>query len=99
MYVGIDGDTVYYSNDGGVNLSSGGFPGGHFCRVARAWRSVRVVPPMWPANPTGGVVYAMIGAADGIEYAAMFDSFDAGVTWNPGTVLGAHDSLVYLGGR
>ena len=29
----------------------------------------------------------MIGASDGIEYANMFASFDAGATWNPGTVL------------
>ena len=29
----------------------------------------------------------MIGASDGVEYAGMFQSFDAGTTWDAGTVL------------
>ena len=64
------------------------FPGG---TIVQGRQSLAIGPvvasPQGPSPSVGGVVYAMIGASDGLEYAGMFASFDAGGTWNPGTVL------------
>ena len=89
VYVAIDGSTVYYSNNGGQSFSPAVFPGIHFSQGRQSLATgPKVVSPYGPSNnPPGGVVYAMIGAGDGAEYVDMFESFNAGVTWNPGTVL------------
>ena len=89
VYVGIDGDAVYYSNDGGLTFHKASFPGVNFLEGRQSLAvGPPVLPPLGPANPPlGGAVYAMIGASSGIEYASLFNSFDAGMTWSPGTVL------------
>jgi hypothetical protein len=87
VYVGIDSSNVYYSNDGGASFHPANFPGGHIVQGRQSLAiGPRVGPFIGPNNPTGGAVYAMIGSSDGIEYAGMFESFDAGNTWNPGTI-------------
>src|SRR5262249_46955536 len=79
---------VFFSNNGGVSFTAATFPGGAFSQGRQSLATGPVVgPPKGPTNPPGGVVYAMMGAADGIEYAKLAVSFNAGVTWNPGTVL------------
>ena len=70
------------------------FPACTLSRVARAWRRVPVGFPLGPVNPTGGVVYAMIGAGDGVEYAGMFVSFDAGATLECGHGAHADDTVL-----
>ncbi len=88
VYVGIDQLNVYYSNDGGATFNPAIFPGNQIFQGRQSLAiGPRVGPPTGPSNPTGGVVYAMIGSDDGLEYAKMFASFNAGAIWNPGTVL------------
>ncbi len=88
VYVGIDSNTVYYSNDGGATWHPASFPGAHIVQGRQSLAiGPRVGPNIGPANPTGGAVYAMIGASDGVEYAGMFVSFDSGASWNAGTIL------------
>ena len=89
VYVAIDTDAVYSSNDGGATFKRAVFPGVNFNQGRQSLAvGPSVPPPLGPPAPApGGVAYAMIGAGDGIEYASMFASFDAGATWNPGTVL------------
>ena len=88
IYVAIDSNNVYYSNNGGTTFHAAVFPGG---TLQQGRQSIAIGPPVGPptgpSNPPGGVVYAMVGASDGLEYAGMFASFDAGADWNPGTVL------------
>ena len=45
-----------------------------------------------------GTVYALIGAADGIEFAGFYNSIDAGVTWTKATVPSAPVGLSTLDG-
>ena len=88
MYVAIDSSAIYYSNNGGQTFRAAAFPGGHIVQGRQSLATGPIVGfPIGPVNPTGGVVYAMIGAGDGVEYAGMFVSFDAGASWNAGTVL------------
>jgi hypothetical protein len=89
VYVAIDTDAVYSSNDGGRTFHKALFPGVNFIEGRQTLAVGPSVPPPNgpPAPAPGGVVYAMIGAGDGNEYANMFDSFDAGASWLPGTVL------------
>ena len=88
IYVGIDGDNVFYSNNGGLSFNSAALPGGH---ISQLRQSIGIGPkvgsPQGPNNPTGGAVYAMIGSSTGDDYAGLFVSFDAGHTWNPNTIL------------
>ncbi len=88
VYVAIDSQTIYFSNNGGTTFQAAVFPGS---RVIQGRQSLAIGPkvglPFGPVSPTGGAVYAIIGAPDGIEYAAMYQSFDAGTTWNAGSVL------------
>src|SRR5208337_4480877 len=74
VYVGIDTNTVYYSNDAGGSFHPAVFPGAHLVqgRQSLAVGPKITQPNIGPPNPTGGVVYAMIGAGDGVEYAGMF---------------------------
>ncbi len=89
VYVAIDSSNVYYSNNGGVTFQAANFPGAKLVQGRQSLAVGPVVPsPLGPSSPVGGVVYAMIGASDGLEYGGMFASFDAGATWNSGgTVL------------
>jgi hypothetical protein len=88
VYVGIDSGGIYYSNNGGQSSHAAVFPGAH---IVQGRQSLATGPkvgfPIGPVNPTGGVVYAMIGAGDGVEYAGLFVSFDAGASSNAGTIL------------
>lgn len=90
VYVAIDADAVYYSHNGGGTFTPASFPG---VRFLEGRQSLAVGPPapstLGPSPAVGGVVYAMVGALDGIEYGGLFNSFDAGATWGPGTVLSA----------
>src|SRR5438309_1082927 len=78
VYVGIDSNTVYYSNDGGATFKAAVFPGGHISQGRHSLASGPKVPaPIGPsANPPGGAVYAMIGSSDGVEFVNMFETFD-----------------------
>ena len=88
VYVGIDSNTVYASNDGGSTWHAASLPGAHIVQGRQSLAiGPRVGPNIGPSNPTGGAVYAMIGASDGVEYAGMFVSFDSGASWNAGTIL------------
>ena len=89
VYVAIDSATIYYSHNGGVTFTAATFPGIHLSEGRQSLATGPIVPPpIGPSNnPPGGVVYAMIGASDGAEYIDMFESFNAGATWDPGTVL------------
>ncbi len=88
VYVGVDTNTVYYSNDGGVTFHPAIFPGAHIEQGRQSLAvGPAVPPPNGPASPVG-IVYAMVGAADGVEYGGLFFSFDGGLHWNPGSVLG-----------
>ena len=71
VYVGVDSSTVYYSNDGGQTFHARPFPERTSTRAAKALPLV-LQSSAGPAKSEGGVVYAMIGAVDGIEYAGMF---------------------------
>ena len=84
VYVAIDTSTVYYSNNGGQTFTAAPFlgPGRDSLAIGPA-----VGLPNGPASPTGGAVYAMLGAQDGSEYADLFVSFDSGITWNPQTIM------------
>src|SRR5579872_3950578 len=68
VYVAIDTDDVYYSNNGGKTFSPANFPGG---TIQQGRDSIaigpKVGPPIGPSNPTGGAVYVMVGASDGAE--------------------------------
>ena len=85
LYVAVDGDSVYYSNDGGSMFHTAALPG-----LPQGRQSLAVGPPVGPPNgpasPPGGAVYAMLGTLDGGPFAGMFVSFDAGATWNPETL-------------
>jgi hypothetical protein len=87
VYVSIDGNNIYYSNNGGSTFNGALFSGGSVSQ-GRASLAVGppVGPPAGPSNPPGGIVYAMIGAADGAEYTQLFVSFNAGTAWNPDTI-------------
>jgi len=88
VYVAIDSNAIYVSNNGGKSFKAAIFPG---TKVTQGRQSLTIGPkvgiPLGPNNPTGGAVYVMIGAADGVEYAAMYQSFDSGMTWDAGSVL------------
>ncbi len=96
IYVAIDGSAssysiggnIYVSNNGGQTFTAANFRGGVGVQGRQSIGIGPPVPaPIGPsANPPGGAVYAMIGAPDGAEYLNMFESFDAGTTWNPGTI-------------
>ena len=84
VYVAIDTSTVYSSSDGGQTFSPAPFVGQGRDSLAIG---PKVGSPKGPATPTGGAVYAMLGAADGSEFADLFVSFDSGITWNPQSIM------------
>ena len=86
VYVAIDGENVYYSNNGGLTFTGAALTGS----VGQGRDSLAVGPPegppLGPSNAPG-VVYAMVGAADGAEYIDLFVSFTGGSSWDPATIL------------
>src|SRR5579872_2458497 len=66
VYVAIDTSTVYSSSDGGQTFNPAPFVGQGRDSLAIG---PKVGAPKGPATPTGGAVYAMLGAADGSEFA------------------------------
>lgn len=82
VYVAIDSFNVFYSHNGGTSWTQAAFPGGV---IHQGRQGLAVGPPDAAGQP--GIVYALIGAVDGAEYAGFFVSVDGGVTWNPGTFL------------
>ncbi len=80
VYVGIEFDNVFHSTDSGDSWSPVSLPGlpagpGTLNNMDR--QSIAA---------DNGVVYAMIGAPDGAEYAGFFKSTDGGATWTAETV-------------
>jgi len=86
VYAAIDTDDVYYSNNGGQTFTATGLTG----KIPQGRDSIAVGPPegppLGPSNPPGGIVYAMVGSADGVEYLGLFVSFTAGTSWHPGDI-------------
>jgi HYDIN/CFA65/VesB-like, Ig-like domain len=75
VYVSILGTGLFRSSDSANTWTEVSLPGlaaGNFGRASIA--------------ALNGTVYAMVGAADGIEYAGFFKSTDSGVTWAAETV-------------
>ncbi len=67
VYVAIDTENVYYSNNGGQTFNPAALTGS----VPQGRDSLAVGPPQGPplgASNAPGVVYAMVGAPDGLEY-------------------------------
>jgi hypothetical protein len=86
IWASIEFDGVYHSKDGGGSWERVCFvPTASGCALPSGYGSVgRATIALAPSAP--GVVYAMIGAADGIEYAGFFKSTDNGATWTAETV-------------
>ena len=82
VYVAIDSDNVYYSNNGGTTFTGADFPPTFFLQGRQ---SLAVGPPS--GRGQSGIVYAMVGAPNGIGYVNMFVSTDAGLSWNPTNLL------------
>ena len=82
VYVAIDSFNVFYSHNGGTTWTQAAFPGGV---LHQGRQGLAIGPPDAAGEP--GIVYALIGAQDGLEYVGFFASVDGGVTWNPGTFL------------
>ncbi len=80
VYVGIEFDNVFRSTDSGDSwtpVSLPGIPAGPGTLNNMDRQSIAA---------DNGVVYAMIGAPGGAEYAGFFKSTDSGVTWTTETV-------------
>ncbi len=86
--LGLQGDTVYVSNDGGKTFNPAALPAALVGLEGRESLAIGppVGPPNGPSTPAGGAVYAMIGGVDGAEYVGLYVSFDAGKTWNPTSI-------------
>ena len=82
VYVAIDSFNVFYSHNGGTTWTQAAFPGGV---LHQGRQGLAIGPPDAAGEP--GIVYALVGAQDGVEYVGFFASVDGGVTWNPGTFL------------
>ena len=82
VYVAIDSFNVFYSHNGGTSWTQAAFPGG---AIHQGRQGLAIGPPDAAGEP--GIVYALVGASDGAEYAGFFVSVDGGVTWDPGTFL------------
>ncbi len=83
VYVAINTDTIYYSNDGGTTFNPAALSS--LNGVPQGRQSLAIGPPLAPN--TAGAVYAMVGSGpqnpdDGSEFLGMFVSFDAGSTWS-----------------
>ncbi|MGB6555543.1 MAG: hypothetical protein WBE78_18770 [Candidatus Binataceae bacterium] len=74
VYAAVQWTGVFRSSDSGVSWSQVTFPGftGSIGRSSIAANS--------------GIVYAMLGAADGVEYAGFYKSSDGGATWSAESV-------------
>jgi hypothetical protein len=87
VYVAIDTAGIYYSNNGGSTFKAATLP----LMPATGRASLAVGPKsnstVGPFEPSGGAVYAMLGAPDGAEYTGLYVSFDAGIEWNPPTIM------------
>jgi hypothetical protein len=77
VYAGVQWTGVFHSSDSGLTWSQITFPGfaGAIGRSSIAANS--------------GIVYVMLGAADGIEYAGFYKSADGGATWTAESVPSA----------
>ena len=77
VYAAVQWTGVFHSSDSGLSWSQITFPGfaGAIGRSSIAADS--------------GIVYAMLGAADGIEYAGFYKSSDGGATWTAESVPSA----------
>jgi hypothetical protein len=82
VYVAIDSDNVYYSNNGGQTFTAADFPPTFFLQGRQ---SLAVGPPV--GRGQSGIVYAIVGAPNGVGYVNMFVSLDAGLSWNPKSIL------------
>jgi Abnormal spindle-like microcephaly-assoc'd, ASPM-SPD-2-Hydin len=82
VYVAIDSFNIFHSSDGGNTFAQASIPGGNF---NQGRQSLAVGAPYLGSTP--GVVYAMIGAPDGIEYVGFYVSLDGGNTWKPAGIL------------
>ncbi|MDO8432351.1 MAG: hypothetical protein Q7S58_08070 [Candidatus Binatus sp.] len=74
VLVAILATGIFHSSDGGYTFTQGALPGlvNGVGRISLAAQS--------------GSAYAMVGAADGIEYSGFYFSWDAGNTWRKRTV-------------
>ncbi len=77
LYAAIQWTGVFRSTDSGASWSQVAFPGfaGTIGRASIAARA--------------GIVYALLGAPDGNEFAGFFKSSDSGLTWTPEIVPSA----------
>jgi hypothetical protein len=87
VYVAIDTSGIYYSNNGGQTFVAATLPNNPSTGRASLAVGPKANPSVGPSNPTGGAVYAMLGAPDGVEYTGLYVSFDAGIQWNPSTIM------------
>lgn len=83
VYVAINTDTIYYSNDGGQTFHPANLPS--LIGTPQGRHSL-AIGPAFPPNASGAV-YAMVGSGPqnpqaGSNFLAMFVSFDAGNSWN-----------------
>src|SRR5262249_31966298 len=81
VYVAVDGNTVYYSHNGGQSFQAAFFPQA----FVQGRQGIAVGPPFAAGLP--GIVYTMVGARDGGAYHSLFVSTDGAVTWNPPSLL------------
>ncbi len=86
VYVAIDGQDIYSSNNGGQTFTAASLRGSPSFGRASLAIGPEVGSPNGPSNPTGGAVYAMVGDFLGVAYSGLFVSFDSGTTWNPSSI-------------
>jgi photosystem II stability/assembly factor-like uncharacterized protein len=94
LWASVEFDGVYHSTDGGATWSRVCFVAGtDGCALpsgyGSAGRSTVAI-----ASGAPGVVYAMVGAPDGVEYEGFFRSADNGATWTeklvPSAMIGGY---------